>query len=90
MEIVNIHQAKTQLSRLIERVSAGEEIVIARGGKPVARLAPLVQRSLPREPGALRGRIRIASDFDAPLPDELLGLFEGGSARRPRRRARKR
>ena len=71
MRIVDIRKAKTQLSRLIERVSAGEEIVIAKGGKPVARLAPLVQRAKPREPGALRGRIRIAKDFDAPLRSPL-------------------
>ena len=90
METVNIHKAKTQLSRLIERVSAGEEIVIAKGGKPVARLAPLVQRSKPRTPGALKGKMWIAEDFDAPLPDDLLDLFEGKAKARPRPKARKR
>lgn len=90
METVNIHQAKTQLSRLIERVSAGEEIVIAKGGKPVARLAPLVQRAKPRKPGALKGKIWIAEDFDAPLPDGLLDLFEGKVEPKPRTKARKR
>ena len=90
METVNIHQAKTQLSKLIARVSAGEEIVIAKGGKPVARLAPLVQGSKPREPGALKGRIRIAGDFDAPLPDQVLELFEGKGGRKSRPRAPRR
>jgi prevent-host-death family protein len=90
VETVNIHQAKTQLSKLIERVSAGEEIVIAKGGKPVARLAPLARRTKPRKPGALKGKIRIAEDFDAPLPDELLDLFEGKAEPKARSKARKR
>lgn len=81
MKIVNIHQAKTHLSKLIERVSEGEEIVIARGGKPVARLVPLERRP-PRAPGSMKGRIRIGKDFNAPLPDDLLDLFEGGGGKR--------
>jgi prevent-host-death family protein len=76
METFNIHQARTQLSRLIERVNAGEEIVIARAGRPVARLVPLEKRG-PRRMGALKGRIWIAPDFDAPLPDAILAAFEG-------------
>ena len=87
MDTVNIHQAKTQLSRLIERVCAGEEIIIARGGKPVARLAPLEQRR-PRRLGLLKGKIWVAKDFNAPLPDDLLDLFEGKGE--PRRKAPKR
>ena len=87
MDTVNIHQAKTQLSRLIERVCAGEEIIIARGGKPVARLAPLEQRR-PRRLGLLKGKIWVAKDFNAPLPDYLLDLFEGKGE--PGRKARKR
>ena len=87
MDIVNIHQAKTQLSRLIERVCAGEEIIIARGGKPVARLAPLEQRR-PRRLGLLKGKIWVAKDFNAPLPDDLLDLFEGKGE--PKRKAPKR
>ncbi len=79
MDTVNIHQAKTQLSRLIERVCAGEEIIIARSGKPVARLAPLLPSAKPRTPGLLKGKIRVAKDFNAPLPDHLLDLFEGKS-----------
>jgi prevent-host-death family protein len=72
---VNIHQAKTHLSRLVERVEAGEEIVIARAGRPVARLVPFSSRTSPRAPGLWRGRVRLAPDFDAP-DDELTDLFE--------------
>lgn len=84
MDTVNIHQAKTQLSRLIERVCAGEEIIIARGGKPVARLAPLQRSAKPRTPGLLKGKIWVAKDFNAPLPDDLLDLFQGGPPEEPR------
>lgn len=77
-KIVNVHAAKTHLSRLIDRAAAGEEIIIARAGKPVARLAPLVPTARPkRKPGLWRGLIKIADDFDAPLPDSLLkGFYE--------------
>ncbi len=74
---VNMHDAKSNLSRLVEEVEAGGEIVIARAGKPVARLVPLAQATRPRKPGLLKGRIRIAADFDAPLPDDILDTFEG-------------
>ena len=76
MPTVNIHDAKTHLSRYLEDVTRGEEIIIARAGRPVAKLVPVA----PREPyrfGALRGRFMIPDDFDAPLPDELLAAFEG-------------
>lgn len=72
---VNIHEAKTHLSRLLRRVAAGEEIVIARAGKPVARLVPL-QKSRQRELGGDRGLFIVPEDFDEPLPDELLEAFE--------------
>jgi prevent-host-death family protein len=78
METVNIHEAKTHLSRLVQRVEAGEEIVISRAGKPVARLVPLAQQLKPRVFGQMRGRITISDDFDAPLPDELLAAFYDG------------
>lgn len=77
MRTVNIHEAKTHLSRLIDAVTAGEEIVIARAGRPVARLAPLETRTEPRQPGALAGRIWIAKDYDAPLPESLGKAFRG-------------
>jgi prevent-host-death family protein len=79
MEKVNIHDAKTRLSSLIERVEAGEEIVIARAGRPVARLTPLASRGKPRKLGALDGRFRIPDDFNAPLPDAVLKAFSGDS-----------
>ena len=63
---VNIHEAKTHLSRLVERVEAGEEVVIARAGRPVARLVPYRGRREPRRPGLLRGQIRLADDWDSP------------------------
>jgi len=74
---VNVYAAKTQLSRLLEQVERGEEVVITRHGKPVAKLVPIEVRQTPRKLGALRGKIRIAKDFDAPLPEELLDAFEG-------------
>ena len=74
-DIVNIHEAKTHLSRLVERVEAGEEIVIARAGRPIARLVPYRARTKPRTPGSWRGQGWIAEDFDAPIP-ELLDAFE--------------
>ncbi len=75
---VNIHEAKTHLSRLLERVAAGEEIVIARAGTPVARLTAWHGITAPRTPGALRGKLLIHDDFDAPLPDAIPTAFRGG------------
>lgn len=77
MRQVNIHQAKTQLSQLLEDVARGDEIVIAKAGKPMARLVAIADTSQPRRRGLLKGRIVIAADFDAPLPAEVLGSFEG-------------
>lgn len=76
---VNLYEAKTHLSEFVERAARGEEIVIAKAGLPKARLMPLVRVRRPRKPGAWKGRIRIAPDFEAPLPDELLRAFEGHS-----------
>jgi prevent-host-death family protein len=74
---INVYAAKTHLSRLIDQVNAGEEVVITRHGRPVARLVP-AQAAKPRKPGLLEGQgYWIADDFDAPLPDDLLDLFEG-------------
>jgi len=77
METVNLYEAKTHLSQLIERAAAGEEIVIAKAGRPMARLGPLSRRGEPRKPGLLAGRIRVGEDFDAPLPEDLLKAFGG-------------
>lgn len=78
MKTVNIHEAKTHLSRLIEEVSAGEEVIIARNGKPVVRLLPVTTRSQPRCPGQWRGQICIGADFDAPLPPAVSAAFGAG------------
>jgi prevent-host-death family protein len=75
MPTVNVHAAKTHLSRLVERALAGEDIVIARAGKPVVRLVPVKPGARRSGFGSLKGRVRIADDFDAPLPAELLRRF---------------
>ena len=76
MQITNIHQAKTQLSKLIERVLLGEEIIIAKAGKPVAKLVPYEQNSQPRQGGQWHGKVKMDVDFDQ-LPDELAAAFRG-------------
>lgn len=73
---VNIHEAKTGLSKLIERVEAGEEIVIARAGTPVAKLVALKQGRTRRRLGLLDGKLKIPDDFNRPLPESLLKAFE--------------
>lgn len=78
---VNTHEAKTQLSRLLRRVASGEEITIANRGVPVARLVPVAKKGK-RQLGAYGNTIKIADDFNAPLPEEVLDLFEGGGSRR--------
>lgn len=92
-KVLNIYEAKSQLSALVEEAAAGDEIIIAKAGVPRARLVPLRARSPRRRPGGAEGRIWIAPDFDAPLPDDLLAAFEGKPVaadvrRRPRRRTR--
>ena len=74
---VNVHEAKTQLSRLLQRVTAGEEIVIANRGVPVARLVPVLQAKAHRELGIESEHLKVADDFDAPLPAALLAAFQG-------------
>ena len=73
----NVHEAKTHLSRLLDRVAKGEDIVIAKAGVPVARLVPVVVTVDERPLGSEHGRVVIADDFDAPLPLDLLKSFEG-------------
>ena len=75
MDTVNIHHAKTHLSRLVERAAAGEEIVIGRAGRPVARLVPYVAARVARRPGALKGKLWVADDFDD-TPQDILDAFE--------------
>ncbi len=74
MTITNISQAKAQLSALIERVLQGEEIIIGKAGKPVAKLVPFERAVVPRRPGALAGQIVMSDDFDE-LPDDLAEAF---------------
>lgn len=74
---VNIHEAKMQLSRLLARVEAGEEVVIARAGRPVARLSAVTVAPGERRLGLDAGLFRVPDDFDAPLPDDVLDTFEG-------------
>lgn len=73
---VNVHEAKTHLSRLLERVAAGEEIIISKAGKPMAKLSPLSTPQTDRVPGLDKGLIQVPDDFDGPLPKDLLELFE--------------
>jgi prevent-host-death family protein len=77
MTIVNIHQAKTNFSKLVDAAMHGEEIIIAKAGKPAAKLVPIVSAKPKRKPGKLKGKIRIAADFDAALPKSILDEFEG-------------
>ena len=72
---MNVHEAKTHLSRLLDRVASGDEVVIAKAGKPVARLVP-VNAPGHRRLGLDAGRVIVADDFDAPLPDDMLSDFE--------------
>jgi prevent-host-death family protein len=76
MTEVNIHEAKTHLSRLLRRVLSGEEIIIANAGKRVARIVPYREPSVDRKPGQDRGLFQVPEDFDAPLPEEIQLGFE--------------
>lgn len=80
MATVNIHAAKTNLSKLVDQAAAGEEIVIARAGKPVARLVALAEAPKKRRLGGLKGKMRLPDNFDDPLPGWLLDAFEGKNA----------
>lgn len=78
MESYNVHEAKTHLSRILARVEAGEEVVVARSGRPIARIVPY-GKPPGRRPNRWAGRLRVAADFNAPLPADLLDAFEGRS-----------
>ncbi|MGH7930928.1 MAG: type II toxin-antitoxin system Phd/YefM family antitoxin [Candidatus Binatia bacterium] len=77
MKQVNIHEAKTELSKLVERAEAGEEIVIARAGKPAAKLVPVTKSRGRRRLGLLDGKFRVPDNFNAPLPESVIRAFEG-------------
>ena len=77
MPTVNVHAAKSQLSRLLDAAAAGEEVIIAKAGKPVARLVPIEQKQERRKLGTLAGQFTVPDDFDDPLSDEILDAFEG-------------
>jgi prevent-host-death family protein len=76
MAVITIHEAKTNLSRLIKKASAGEEIIIARGDKPVARLVPFGEAKGKRQPGSLKGKLHVGPEFFAPLPPEEIAAWE--------------
>lgn len=75
--VTNLYEAKTNLSQLVDRAAAGEEIVIAKNGVPQARLMPLPRHATPRKPGGWEGRVQISDDFDDPLPADILAGFTG-------------
>ncbi len=79
MQTINIHAAKTHLSRLVDEAASGEEIIIARAGRPVARLMPLITTTgaAKRVLGRLAGQLSVPVDFDSPLPEDVLDAFEG-------------
>jgi prevent-host-death family protein len=76
-KVLNIHEAKTHLSRIVEEVAAGTEVIIAKAGKPMARLSPIVPGVKKKRLGLLKGKIRVPEDFNAPLSDEVIAGFEG-------------
>ena len=76
---MNIHEAKTHLSRLVDEVCKGQELILAKAGRPLVKLVPLKTVKPKRTPGFLKGKIRIAADFDAPLPQDWLNDFENST-----------
>ncbi len=78
MSITNIHEAKTHFSRLIEKAAKGEEVIIAKAGKPIVKLIPYVEKKQARKPGRLKGKFKIADDFDDDLPPDILAAFYEG------------
>jgi prevent-host-death family protein len=77
MQTINIHDAKTNFSKLVDAAAGGEEIIIAKAGKPTARLVSMRREKVARSFGRLKGKVRIAEDFDAPLPEDVIAAFEG-------------
>jgi prevent-host-death family protein len=77
MDIVNIYEAKTRLSQLVDKAAAGEDVVVGRHGKPLVRITRLQQPKGTVRFGVLKGKLRVPADFDAPLPPEVAAAFEG-------------
>jgi prevent-host-death family protein len=75
-KVINIHEAKTHLSRIVEEVAAGKEVIIAKAGKPMARLVPMRRAVTKKHLGLLKGKITIPPDFNSPLPETVVRLFE--------------
>jgi len=75
MDLLNVHYAKTHLSRLLDRVAAGEEIILGKNGRPVAKLVPI--QAVVRRPGRLKGKVKISAKFDARLPEKVADAFRG-------------
>ncbi|HVG07064.1 MAG TPA: type II toxin-antitoxin system prevent-host-death family antitoxin [Thermoanaerobaculia bacterium] len=75
--IYNLDEAKTSLSQLVDRAARGEEIILCKAGKPLAKLVPYQQNPKPRQPGGWEGQVRISEDFDAPVPLEIQAAFKG-------------
>jgi prevent-host-death family protein len=74
--VINIHEAKTHLSRIVEEVAAGKEVIIAKAGKPMARLVPMQENVTKKTLGLLKGKIKISANFNKPLPETVMQLFE--------------
>jgi prevent-host-death family protein len=77
MDTINIYEAKTRLSQLVDKAASGEDVIVSRNGKPLARITQLTPARRTVRFGLLKGKIHIADDFDAPLPDDVLAGFEG-------------
>lgn len=75
--IINIHEAKTRLSRIVDEVAAGAEVIIAKAGKPLAKLSPISPSVKKKKLGLLKGKVKVPDDFNAPLPPEIIASFEG-------------
>ena len=88
MKTVNIHEAKTHLSRLVERVEAGEEIIIAKAGRPAARLVPIEGARKPVKIGGLKSRTPVPDDFNTMFEKEIEALFAGVAGSRPARKGK--
>jgi prevent-host-death family protein len=75
--VINIHEAKTHLSKIVDEVAAGAEVIIAKAGKPMARLSPISAPARPKKLGLLKGKIKVPDDFNEPLDNEVIADFEG-------------